>query len=63
MRFGPIIVFLNTAGMVTYYCIGCVIVTCVYKGFCTVCIATEGFNRLFYCWEQGVLAGCKCCIV
>jgi len=41
--------------VVTYY-IGCVIVTGLYRGFCTVWIATEGFRRLFYCWDQGVLA-------
>jgi len=39
------------------------IVTYVYRWFCTVFIATEGFSRLLYCWEQGVLAGWKCCIV
>ena len=48
--------------MVTYY-IGFVIVTGLYTGFCTVWIATEGFSKLFNCWEQGVLEECKCCIV
>jgi len=33
------------------------IVTGVYRGFCIVFIAIEGFNRLLYYWEQGVLAG------
>ena len=56
MWFDMIIIFFEYFCVVTY-CIRCMIVTGVYRGFCIVFIAIEGFNRLLYYWEQGVLAG------